>query len=318
MLLILLPLTCFGNQNAVSFKSWGRLGDQILDYAHAKWISYKYGIPLLYKPFEYSDQLVLHDVEEHLTQEKSKLYQHITLKTLSELEKPTSKPTLFFVTHFPDSFDEYLFIRWKSLYVHVDWNDQKFLSMMRKLIKPKQPLKLIHPPKEIISVALHYRNGGGFIYDTDSMKKQLPLRFPADEYYFEQLTTLCHLVNDAPLYIYIFTDHPNPLELKKMFRIRFPSENIQFHCRAKDNKHDKNVLVDVFSMMNFDCIIRPVSHFSLIASHLGNFKIELCPKSGHWEENKTKFIVDEVNVTQKASWDQKQKKWLPLKRNANI
>ena len=42
----------------------GRLGDQLIAYMHAKWVSYLYDIPLLYKPFHYSNDLVLDDKEE--------------------------------------------------------------------------------------------------------------------------------------------------------------------------------------------------------------------------------------------------------------
>src|SRR3989344_3123013 len=39
--------------------SGGRFGDNLVAYIHAKWISYKYDLPLLYQPFSYSDGLVL-------------------------------------------------------------------------------------------------------------------------------------------------------------------------------------------------------------------------------------------------------------------
>ncbi|MFA5306719.1 MAG: hypothetical protein WC365_04680, partial [Candidatus Babeliales bacterium] len=43
--------------------SGGRFGDNLLCYVHAKWISYKYHIPLLYFPFEYSSHLVFDEAE---------------------------------------------------------------------------------------------------------------------------------------------------------------------------------------------------------------------------------------------------------------
>lgn len=295
--------------NAISFRTMGgRLGDELLDYAHAKWLSYKWGIPLLLRPFEYSDQLVLSDVEEILTPEKSLKYQHVNISQLSQLDDSTAEKTLFFVRHCPDSIDEYHQLGWRSLYIDVDWSDQKFLSMMRELIRPKHSLKLIKPPKKIVSVALHYRHGGG--YDSDNKKKKMPLRFPENEFYFEQLKTLYQMVGESPLYVYIFTDYSNPLEIKKLFKKQFPSPFIRFYCRQSGNKHDQNVLEDLFSLMNFDCLIRPTSHFSITASHLGNFKIELFPKKGRWINDKTKFEIYDVNIIQKASWDPNKKQWI--------
>ncbi len=37
-----------------------RFGDKLISYCHAKWISYKHNIPLLYRPFTRSDKLILH------------------------------------------------------------------------------------------------------------------------------------------------------------------------------------------------------------------------------------------------------------------
>ena len=54
-----LLLTC-----AVTYDLFdGRFAERAVNYLHAKWISYKTGMPLLYKPFLYSDEFVLHDCE---------------------------------------------------------------------------------------------------------------------------------------------------------------------------------------------------------------------------------------------------------------
>ncbi|MCA9770072.1 hypothetical protein KC460_01750 [Candidatus Dependentiae bacterium] len=42
----------------------GRTGDHIIKYAKAKWVAHKYAIDFLYKPFPYSEQLNLHDIEK--------------------------------------------------------------------------------------------------------------------------------------------------------------------------------------------------------------------------------------------------------------
>ena len=54
--------------------SGGRLGDNLVAYIHAKWISYKHDIPLEYKPFEHSNELVLCQ-QERLFNQKQKYYQ---------------------------------------------------------------------------------------------------------------------------------------------------------------------------------------------------------------------------------------------------
>lgn len=315
--LFLLPLSCFSDdhQKAVSFGWGGRLGDNLLDYTHAKWISYKWGIPLLFQTFEYSDQFVFDEVEEKLTPMNEALYSKKMLDALSQLDENISVDTLYFLPHTCDCYDEFIFNGSHGTFVPVDWSDETFRDMMRTLIAPKQPLNLIVPPKDIITVALHYRTGGGFIWDTDTMKRGLPLRFPENVYYIRQLSKLWSLVNHQPLYVHIFTDHPNPEEVRTLFKQYFPYKNIQFACRTTGNRHDANVLEDLFSMMNFDCLIRPMSHFSMTASHLGDFKIEFYPITGHWNN---KFVVDKVQIIEKGSWDTLKKRWIPKNQVAYI
>lgn len=279
-----------------------------MDYTHAKWISYKWGIPLLFQNFEYADQFVFYDIEKHLTPERAGQYTQVKVISLEQLNRKIKRNTLFFVAHVADSYDEYMFNGSSpELHIAVDWSDQPFREMMRALIAPKHPLNLTIPPKEVISVALHYREGGGFHWDTEWMKKGCPLRFPAPEYYFEQLRKLYDLVNQSPLYVHIFTDYAKPEEIKELFRAHFPETNIEFVCRTEGNRHDTNVLEDMFSIMNFDCLIRSMSHYSMIASHLVDFKIEFYPKHGTYQGDR--FIVDQVEMVQKSKWDPHLNQW---------
>src|SRR5581483_4103322 len=50
----------------------GRLGDNLLTYGIARWISYKYGLPFLYVPFEYSEYLRLHETDPVYDAKKAK------------------------------------------------------------------------------------------------------------------------------------------------------------------------------------------------------------------------------------------------------
>ena len=294
---------------AVTFGEGGRLGDNILDYTHAKWISYKWGIPLLFYNFEYSDQFVFSDAEQHLTNESKSGYVTKVITDFSQLSESVDVDTLYQVGHVPDAYEEYTFLGSYGLYIPVDWSDKIFRDMMRDLIVPKEKLSLIQPPAGMVSVALHYRDGGGFGWDTDSMKRGLPLRFPHISYYIKQLKRLTVLVGRQQLYVQLFTDHPDPESIRKQFKAAFPQSNIEFHCRQSGNRHDANVLEDMFSMTNFDCLIRPMSHFSITASHLKDFKIEFYPTGGHWGESG--FIVDKVELIERARWDKTLKRWIP-------
>lgn len=302
-----IPVT-YAPKKAITFGWGGRLGDNLLDYSHAKWISYKWKIPLYFKPFEYSDQFIFHDYEEHLTAETSAKFTEKVLISVEEIREKIKSDTLFFLPHVCDSYDEHLFLNARGPFVEVDWTDEKFRKMMKALIVPKNPLTLFYPPKDRVSVAVHCRTGGGFGWDTDSMKKQLPLRFPEFEYYLEQLDTLYHYLRKEPLFVYIFTDSQEPEILMEQFKAYFSDANILFECRQEGNRHDANVLEDLFSMMNFDCLIRPMSHYSMTASHLVDYKIEFYPIHGHWKERR--FTVDRVQMIEKSYFDKANHRWM--------
>lgn len=317
-ILFFFSISCsYAHNTAITYhiQKQGRLGDHILDYTHAKWISYKTGVPLLFRPFAYSDQFAFHYSEEMLTPERQATFSNqIVIKNLSEVTNDNDN-TLYYLGHCPDSLDEFRFIKWhKAPYTPVDWDDEVFREQMRSLISPINPLELLPLPKEIITVALHFRSGVGF--DSANIKKVLPLRFPEPTFYIEQLSKLHSLVNMEPLYVYIFTDHPEPDTIRELLQENFPQDNIQFDCRSVNNRHNANVLEDLFSMMQFDCLIRAVSHYSLIASHLGQFKIELFPKKGHWSWPSKKFVVSQTGIIQKAAWDPLSKEWKNLSESS--
>lgn len=300
--LLLLPILSFAEpRKAITTgRKTSRLGDRLADYAHVKWVSYKWNIPFLYKPFKYSSELVLDSIEEHFNKQKAATFAaELPVTDISLLDKRVTEDTLFILNHFPDSYDEYQFLNWKQgPYIHVDWNDKKFLSMMRALIKPKKALPLIVPDTASPSVAIHYRTGEG--YDTLQARRKRLMAFPPLEYYLEQLKTLHSLIgHDKQIYVFIFTDHPDPVSIVKLFEAKTASKLIQFDCRKNGNSHDANVLEDLFSMMQFDCLIRPISHYSSIASHLGEFKIDISPKHAYWDKKAKQLVIDQVHIKQK-------------------
>lgn len=309
--LLILPFIGYAEgKKAITWEGGSRLGDCILDYTHAKWLSYKYGIPLLFKPFDYSDQLVMHHVEEHYTPEKARKYDHKILSKFEELEKSYPNNVLFAVRHHADAWEDFHDKKpGGKPFVAVGWEDPIFLNLMRTLIAPKNPLNLIIPPKNVISVALHYRTGGD--YDTEKAKKNFVFRFANPEFYVDQLNALYELVDHQPLYVFIFTDDSHPAKLKNDLKAAFPHKNVKFDFRKHGNKHDQNVLEDLFSLMEFDCLIRPNSHFSMLASHLTQYKILMYPKHGIRENGI--FKITEANIVQTASWDKTKKRWIPKK-----
>lgn len=268
----------------------GRFGDQLLCYIHAKWISYYHGIPLLYRPFSYSDQLVLHE-QEHSNLSIKSLFP-VKFYSRSNINFNRPRKDLYIIPYFPES--EWELTKGNTQWYHfsVDWKDKRFIEDLRRLIKPRSPLPLLALPDNRISIAVHVRKGGGF--DNENTWKGYPMKFPPSSYYIEQLRKISELFPERSLYAHIFTDHANPSELIQEYEYHLSDLDIVFGSREKDNHHSLNVLEDFFQMMHFDCLIIADSNFSFIPSKLGNYKVVISPLG--FKKIPQGIYIDKTNI----------------------
>lgn len=197
ILLFLLVCSCVLNsgESAVSYKvKQGRLGDQLLCYLHAKWISHRYGLLLLYKPFLHSEDFALHDFEEWWTEEKEQQFNAVI--TYKGDEDFSHDSALYLIPYFSATADDRPLYP-DSIYFPIDWKDESFLSKMRRCFaaRKKYPA-LVFPDPERLTVALHVRRGGTYDHPDSYLKG--PLRFPPDSYYCEALRKLCGLFPGKP------------------------------------------------------------------------------------------------------------------------
>lgn len=281
---------------AVTYKlKTGRFGDQLIAFSHAVWFSYVMDIPVYYKPFLYSDGLRLHTDPSLLRAGQfipMRTFELDTAKDYLQFFKALNRDqpeqgVLYEVPYYPDS--TYLYDgRPQSQYTEVNWKDPEFLRRLRHLIAPINVYPIPELPKGRVPVALHYRSGVG--YDKRGWKLTFPLKGPPDKYYNEALEKLYDIV-DKPLYVYIFTDDPEPKKVLQKFQETFTQENIVFACREGPNGHDINVLEDLFSFAAFDCLIRPDSNFSFVASLLFPFKIVVSP--AHFRKEEDRVVIDQ-------------------------
>ena len=279
--------------------SGGRFGDQLVSYLHAKWISYKFGIPLLLKEFSYSSQLSLSQLELPFSSDIADL-EVIYLPRLDSFAIDTyinefSKrgPAILEIPYFPLSEFELTSPQNYPSFV-VDWNDPNFKKELQKNICLKADLDLVKIPKQKLSVAIHVRLGKEF--DGPNMEKYYPLKFPPLTYYFKALNHLCKLLDQRELYVHLFSDDSTTNELMAIFREKFPREKfpIEFGTRVENNSHSKNVLEDFFSLQKFDCIIHSESNFSFVASLIGDYCIKIRPKEFHFQQGQ--LIIDEMQI----------------------
>ena len=285
------------NHQQASAITWqpngGRFGDNLLSYAKTKWLARNHNLQLLYLPFDYSDQLLLSEQETMLTPEREKQFlrtKYIPLSTFT----PSLNKNILYINH------------WRAKTI-IDWSDLEFVEELKKTIAPRYPLEKVTIPTDCLSIAVHIRTGGGFGADTQQEKDRCPLRFVAPEFYIQQIQRMVDKFPAEKIYVHIFTDHQKPEELVEIFKKSLKNKSISFGWREQ-NHHNKNVLEDFFSMMDFDCLIRPGSHYSRFVERLGNNKIVIFPESVKKTSSGKKIITSIVIKTRKenGTWKREQ------------
>lgn len=253
----------------------GRFGDTLLTFARTLYVAVKNNCEMLYTPFPYSDQLVMHDVFRHSSPELEAQFQNnINFNGNNQqafLCVPVSQ-TLITVPYFSES------LSYPLGGFYTDWEDAIFSQILKTVIAPRGQLNLITPPRNQISVALHVRTGGSFESWPEEAKHGSHLyKIPRFEFYTAQLKLLFELLDKQPLYVFLFTDDEHPEKLITRFKKAVRAPSISYEYRTENNHHNTNVLEDFFSIPNFDVLIRPDSSFSLMAEKIGELSIVISP-----------------------------------------
>jgi hypothetical protein len=284
--------------SAVTYRNTpGRFGDCLIAYLQAKWISYKYNLPLVYKSFNYFSELIIEE------KEKENSPTGITFKAtfpvnklIQQTQLNSTLPTLYRCTFFPESKFELEQKKKKYNFsppFKVDWKDKKFRSIINELVAPKNEIETINIPENCISLAIHYREGGGF--DPKRTAHRIPHKMPPIIFYVKALIKVLEYFEDETIFCYVFTDAKDSSttetfieELKKNIEYK---GKITFDYRKENNSWKSNVLEDFFSFFNFDVFIRSDSNFSLVASLIHDFPMIASPNMYFDANNKLIFDV---------------------------
>lgn len=268
----------------VQVKSGGRFGDNILSVAHALYFAQKNNLELLYDPFPYSNRLALSASLKPYFPMMDGQFQKIIIypggPAMANEYVYGGKNTLFKIPYFPDAPIEFrVYNTWQPF--PVDWDDPEFKSALIKLLSPKYKMNLTVPPTGRISVAVHVRKGGSYEkYSAAQYKKYdglLTYKMPDEQYYINQIWNVSEYLGHPPMYAFLFTDDEDPVTMMHRYAAKTNLPNIEFDCRKTGNRHDANVLEDFYSLMEFECLIRSDSNFSIMAEKLGDFSIVISP-----------------------------------------
>jgi hypothetical protein len=268
---------------AVTYElSGGRFGDCLISYLHAKWFAYERGIPVVYKSFTHSNQLVL-DEEELKTHPCKKGLARSYLGR-GEYTPPGRMPPegiLYVCPYFPE--DPWELKNTNNLQGNpyysfpVDWKDPGFRKAALEMIAPKRDVQLAQLREGVVNVALHIRDGGG--YDFDDFWTRFPLKLPPFEFYIEGVKAIIDLFPSRKIDFHLFTDAQIPeMVAKRIEEAVNPGPEIKFRYRKAGNHFNRNVIEDFFSLFQFEVMIRPQSNFSMIPTLLQDFAVVYSPK----------------------------------------
>lgn len=276
-------------QNAVSYDlSHGRFGDNLLSYFHAKWFARVHGLPFLFKKFPESECLALNEMDEPLLEFLPFFKKRLFLGNKDQITSVKGQ-TLVIVPYFPNVLFEIPLER-QGLYFEVCWKDPVFRKELVECLTPTVPVKTLSLPTGHLTVALHVRRGGEF-ESYSQLAKEFPLKMPPDSYYIDQLRRIVKLFPDQQIYVYIFTDAENPEIIAENYAKILENPRITFDW---DRTGQNGILHDFFSMGHFDCMIRSTSNFSMIASKLGNYIVEIQPSHAYIQDDE--IVIDEVEI----------------------
>lgn len=275
------------------------LGDHLLGYLHAKWISYKYGATLLYKPFLYSDEFALHEIEELWTEEKEGQFKDIYRGCEeSFFAAPLSDNLLHIIPFFSDlEEDQKIHPEWSTF--PIDWKNREFRKLLPPLFAPRKgrtPRNTIRNTSDL-TIALHIRRGGEEMPFSYAMRVW-PMRFASNRYYIDCLRELSRLFPNKILYAHIFTDDPEPKRLADELKAQLKDLPLFFSYREENNCSNTYVIEDFFQMMDFDCLIRSLSNYTLVPALIADYKIVMTPKQGYWSvaNREVEYVIDQIEL----------------------
>jgi len=273
--------------HAVTYqKVHGRFGNCVWAFSQALWLSYKNDIPLIYTPFKHGEKLTLSHLHQHRDDEAVK---QLRERGVRKREASTHLLTL------SENQGNLFVLPWRKR-VDIDWTDKKFMKLLRKELSPITPHKFLTLPEGRLPVAVHIRVGSAKDYVTDTWhvrrytERRFPNKFPPKSFYIEQLKRLSELLDDQPMYVYVFTDSIHPNLIIKKLEMEVNKPNILYGCKESSNSETSGILGDFFDMTRFEYFVRSRSTFSFMAEKLANWKISIYPKGCIWEDEMVKVV----------------------------
>lgn len=254
-----------------------RIGDIFTFISKAVWVAHKYNVPYVHRECAYTDSTHLYRCESF----DKHCHKQVVYLTENKEFDPNSNVVYEVAYHYDDN-------SWGQQYQNDEWqhfkemkkafiNDAYFMQKLRSLLEPKS----FHKPQfphNVISVAVHIRTGGDFKFD-EFNRTVFTLRFMPIHYYAWALKEVCNEYPDQWLYVHLFTDDSYPEKLAEQLYTELADYPLIISYRTTGNRHDANVLEDLWTMSYYNCLIRPWSQYSFYSELFGNHSLIIFPET---------------------------------------
>lgn len=301
--------------NIITNNQGGQTGG-LIDFALGKILSLKYNLDFYYTPFKYSDLFILDSCEKKIDMVVGS-YTKLLIWDENDIIQNLNKGNMLFEAHIGTS---------------MGCIDKSLIDILKKEIQLKEIPPVNPIPKNIITIAVHIRkgNGGGEIYDGEQSSLQLynfdrnrviyiynpdeypfgedycrridcglawQTKFPPEQYYVDQIVKLSKELDNPPLYIQLFTDDKEPFNLLERIKQAVNLPTIVFHYENNRNLSFKErIACDLYSMLQFDVLIRSQSYFARSAQLMGDHKVVIYPIKGEWDNNNRILIMKKIVI----------------------
>ena len=300
---------------AITFKQSDQIHENIYTYSITKWISYKYNIPFLFQPFDFSHVFSMDLYDPVITPNMLNSFDNvIELKQEVELLDflATHDKSTLLVVSYETAIDYSTELvndfvkptRYKNLSFFLKYHET-FKLQLRKNFVLKNPVDLIELPKEGITVAMYVQKGSlsdnefTYVEYADQWEKIIrehnaetfflpvkdvysSVRFPSEQFYLEQIKQLHQLHEGKQLLVWVFTNEGDPREIIQRFKARIDLPNISFYAYSNEAEQDQHQIYfhikALYDMSCFDCLITPESEYALLAQCLGDYKMIIYPQ----------------------------------------
>jgi hypothetical protein len=295
-----------------TYGSGGRLGDNILLYCKAKYLSYKHGKPLRYNNFPFFDQLNISVYETQYQRENN--IRHIRVNNAQVIPSYLDSPTIFDIDYYCKMTKKNnlhgSYVGCKEF--PFDWVKKKMVKYQEFGAELKRNLQIhtprntqIHKAGDCITVAVSTRMGTSIHDDPALYSEQffeMPYRygdlgfafkFVPQQFYINQVKRLSALLQHRKMHIHFFIDKEKDYaaNILAQWRIALADyKNITLECNI-EGTWEQRTLDDLYIMSHCSCLIRGCSHFAGIAQLAGDHLIIIGPNPASyiWEGRRLIF-----------------------------